>query len=447
MFLSNDTGGCDRPNAQQRRLFRCAALAMLLAALLVSAGTSRAAPTEISFYFPIAVGGPVAKSMSALVADFERENPDIRVKPIYTGTYKDSIVKALTAHKSGTPPDAAVLFAVDIYTLIDANAITPYDELVASAADTAWLGSFYPALMANSRAAGQTWGIPFQRSTILLYWNKKLFAQAGLDPNRPPANWREMTDYAQKLTRRDASGKVTQWGVQIPSSGFPYWLFQGLVTANGAALMNAAGTKTFFDTPAVVEALQYWVDLSRVQKVHPPGVVEWGTTPRDFIDGKAAMIWTTSGNLGNLREKAGFDFGVSALPANTQRGSPTGGGNFYIFRKSPPAQQKAAFRFVQWMVAPARTAQWGINSGYIGVSPAAWETDIMKKHVAAFPAAAVARDQLPGAVAELSTHENQRVTRALNNGLAAALTGSKTPQQAMRDAQAEATRILLPFQR
>ncbi|MES2510301.1 MAG: ABC transporter substrate-binding protein [Pseudomonadota bacterium] len=403
--------------------------------------------TDISFYFPIAVGGPVAKRISALVVDFENENPGIRVKPIYTGTYKDSIVKALTAHKSGAPPAAAVLFAVDVFTLIDADAIVPFDDLIGTAEDNAWLASFYPALMANSRAAGQTWGIPFQRSTILLYWNKELFREAGLDPNRPPANWAEMADYAKKLTRRDAEGKVTQWGVQIPSSGFPYWLFQGLATANGAELMNARGTKTYFDQPAVVEALQYWVDLSRAQKVNPPGIVEWGATPGDFMARKAAMIWTTSGNLGNLKSGARFDFGVSMLPGNKRRGSPTGGGNFYVFKKATPAQQKAAFRFIKWMVAPQRTAQWGIDSGYISVGPAAWETTAMKNHVKAFPEALVARDQLQQAVAELSTHENQRVTRALNTGLAAALTGAKTPQQAMNDAQAEAARILLPYQR
>jgi sn-glycerol 3-phosphate transport system substrate-binding protein len=135
------------------------------------------------------------------------------------------------------------------------------------------------------------------------------------------------------------------------------------------------------------------------------------------------------------------------LPGNKRSGSPTGGGNFYVFRKTSPAQQKAAFRFIQWMVAPERTARWGIDSGYIAVSPAAWETSAMKKYVAEFPQAAVARDQLPQAVAELSTHENQRVTRALNAGLAAALTGAKTPQQALKDAQAEAERILLPYQR
>jgi ABC-type glycerol-3-phosphate transport system substrate-binding protein len=62
-----------------------------------------------------------------------------------------------------------------------------------------------------------------------------------------------------------------------------------------------------------------------------------------------------------------------------------------------------------------------------------------------YPAAAVARDQLPFAKAELSTHDNQRVTKALNDGLQAALTGAKTPEQAMKDAQREAERLLRPF--
>ena len=421
--------------------------AVLVATALAAATAAQALDTEISFYYPIAVGGPVARGISRLVDDFEREHPGIKVRPVYTGTYKDSIAKALTAHRSGNPPDLAVLFAVDIYTLIDSDAIVPFDELVDPTAGKAWLQGFYPALMSNSRVAGKTWGVPFQRSTILLYWNKQMFRDAGLDPERPPQTWEEMVQYAKKLTQRGPDGRVTRWGVQIPSSGFPYWLFQGLVTANGASLMNAAGTQTHFNQPAVVEALQYWVDLSRVHQVHPPGVVEWGATPGQFADGKAAMIWTTSGNLANLREKAKFEFGVSALPGNRQRGSPTGGGNFYVFKKSQAAQRQAALTFIQWMVAPERTARWGIDSGYIAVSPPAWETPAMKQHIGAFPQAAVARDQLAHAVAELSTHENQRVTRALNAGLAAALSGSKTPQQAMQDAQAEAMRILLPYQR
>ena len=418
----------------------------LVAVALLAAGLAQAQTTEISFYYPVAVGGPITKFIDGFVADFQKENPGIKVNSIYSGTYQESLVKALTAHKSGTPPVTSVLLSTDMYTLIDDDAIVPFDSLATSAEDSAWLNSFYPAFMANSRTGGKTWGIPFQRSTIVLYWNKELFKEAGLDPNRPPANWKEMAEFAQKLTKRDATN-TTQWGVQIPSTGFPYWLFQGPTTPNGVELMNAAGTETYFDNPAVIEALKYWVDLSRTQKVHPPGVVEWGTTPKDFFEKKVAMIVTTTGNLSNIKANAKFDFGVAMLPASKRRGSPTGGGNFYLFKKSTPQQQQAAFKFIKWITAPERAAQWGIDTGYVAVRPDAWNTPVMKKYIEGFPPAAVARDQLQYAVAELSTHENQRVTKALNDGLQAALTGAKTPEQAMKDAQAEAVRILRPYKR
>ncbi len=406
------------------------------------AGAASAQTTEISFYYPVAVGGPVTKIIDGLTADFEKENPGIKVKPIYAGTYQESIVKALTAVKSGEPPQTSVLLSTDMFTLIDEDAILPWDDLIKTPDDRAWLKSFFPAFMLNSQTGGKTWGIPFQRSTIVLYWNKDAFKDAGLDPERPPANWTEMVDVGKKLTRRDASGNVTQWGIQVPSSGFPYWLFQGFTTQNDVLLMNEAGTQTYYDKPAVVEALQYWVDLSQKHKVMPAGIIEWGTTPKDFFEKKTAMMWTTTGNLTNVRTNAKFPFGVAMLPANKRRGSPTGGGNFYLFKKSTPAQQAAVLKFVKWITSPRRAAEWGIDTGYVAVRPEAWDTPEMKKYVAGFPFAAVARDQLQYAVAELSTHENQRVTKALNDGLQAALTGAKTPAQAMKDAQAEADRIL-----
>lgn len=416
-------------------------------AALLAMTVSAQAPVEISFYYPVAVGGPITKIIDKFAADFEKENPGIKVHPIYSGTYQDSITKALTAVKSNDAPAMSVLLSTDMYTLIDEDAIVPWDPLIKTAEDRAWLQGFYPAFMENSQTGGKTWGIPFQRSTIVLYYNKEMFKEAGLDPNHPPETWKEMAEYAQKLTKRDASGKVTQWGVQIPSSGFPYWLFQGLTTENGVQLMNAAGTETYYDKPAVIEAVQYWVDLTSKYKAHPEGIVEWGTTPKDFFERKVAMMWTTTGNLTNVRSNAKFDFGVAMLPANKRRGSPTGGGNFYLFKQAKPEQQAAAFKFVKWITSPARAAQWGIDTGYVAVRPDAWETPEMKKYVAEFPPAAVARDQLQFAVAELSTHDNQRVTKALNDGLQAALTGSKTPDQAMKDAQREADRLLRSYRK
>ncbi|KUL95736.1 ABC transporter substrate-binding protein [Bosea sp. WAO] len=420
--------------------------AMALAGSVAMPALARAQQAaEISFFYPVAVGGPITKLIDAYASGFAGENASLKVNPIYAGTYQETIVKALTAHKSGTPPVLSVLLSTDMFTLIDEDAIVPFDEFVKTDEDKKWLASFFPGFMENSQTGGKTWGIPFQRSTVVLYWNKELFKEAGLDPETPPKTWAEQLAFAQKLTKRDAAGNVTQWGIQIPSSGFPYWLFQGLSTQAGSILANPAGDKTDYANPAVVEALQYWVDLAQKHKVHPPGIVEWGTTPRDFFERKVAMMWTTTGNLTNVRTNAKFPFGVGLLPAGKRLGSPTGGGNFYISKKASKAEQEAAFKFVRWITTPERAAQWSIDTGYVAVRPDSYETAAMKKYAADFPAALVARDQLPHAVAELSTHENQRVTKALNDGLQAALTGTKAPQKAMEDAQAEAERILKPY--
>ena len=415
--------------------------ATVAASLCVSAAAF-AQKTEVSFYFPIAVGGPITKIIDGYASQFNKENPSYNVTPVYSGTYQETIVKVLTAHKAGKPPTSAILLSTDTFTLADEGAIAPIDDFVKTDADRAWLKSFFPAFLLNGQFDNKTWGVPFQRSTVVLYWNKQLFKEAGLDPNKPPQTWAETISMGQKLTKKDASGNVTQWGIQVPSSGFPYWLVQGFSTQNGGIVANAAGNAVKYDDPKVVEALQYWVDLSRKHGIHPPGVVEWGTTPRDFLERKAAMIWTTTGNLTNIRSNAKFDFGVAMLPAGERRGSPTGGGNFFIFKKATAAEQEGAYKFAQWLTQPERAAQWSIDTGYVAVSPASYETAALKKYAADFPPALVARDQLPHAVAELSTHDNQRVTKALNDGLQAALTGAKTPAQAMKDAQTEANRLL-----
>jgi len=429
------------------RLIAFIATFALLAGLAGAVHAPADGPVDLTFYYPVAVGGPVTKIIDGLASDFQKENPGIKVHPIYAGTYQETIVKVLTALKSGEPPQMSVLLSTDMFTLIDEDALLSFDDLATTVDDKAWIKSFFPAFMLNSQTGGKTWGIPFQRSTIVLYWNKEAFKDAQLDPNRPPTTWAEQVEYAKKLTKRDASGNVTQWGLEVPSSGFPYWLFQGFTTQTDVLLMNQAGTETYFDKPAVAEALQYWVDLSAKHKVMPPGIIEWGTTPKDFFERKTAMMWTTTGNLTNVKNNAKFDFGVAMLPAGKRRGSPTGGGNFHVFKKSTPAQQAASLKFIKWITSPQRAAQWGIDTGYVAVRPDAWDTPAMKQYVTGFPAAAVARDQLQYAVAELSTHDNQRVTKALNDGLQAALTGAKQPDQAMKDAQREAERILRPYRR
>ena len=159
----------------KRREFLQSSAAMAGAIFACPAIARAQGAVEISFFYPVAVGGPITKLIDGLAADFEKENPGVRVKPIYAGSYQETIVKALTAHKSGTPPVTSVLLSTDMFTLIDEDAIVPIDDSVRTEDDKVWLASFFPAFMANSQTGGKTWGIPFQRSTIVLYWNKELF--------------------------------------------------------------------------------------------------------------------------------------------------------------------------------------------------------------------------------------------------------------------------------
>lgn len=413
----------------------------IMAMMFFTAAVTTGAATELTMYYPVAVGGPLTKIVDGFVADFMKENPDITVKAIYAGNYNDARIKALAALKSGQPAQLSVMFSIDIYELIEQDAIVAFDDVVETAEEKAWLDSFYPTLMENGRTAGKTWGIPFQRSTIVMYYNKDAFRAAGLDPDKPPATWDELAAMGKKLTKSDGS----QWGVMIPSTGYPYWMFGALAMQNGQVLMNGDGNTTYFDDPAVVGALQYWKDLGGKYGVMPTGTIEWGTLRQNFLEGKTAIMWHSTGNLTAVKKNATFDFGVAMLPASKRRGTPTGGGNFYIFKKTTPEERKAAMRLIKFMTSPQRSAEWSIQTGYMGVSPAAYETDALKQYVKEFPYAAVARDQLKYATAELSTYQTGRVRKLLDDAIQAALTGSKTPETALKEAQKQADRLLKQY--
>ena len=153
-------------------------------------------------------------------------------------------------------------------------------------------------------------------------------------PEKAPANWDEMVAMGKKLVKKDGSGNVTRWGVEIPTTGYAYWMLQALAIENGQKLMNDAGNEVYLTAPKTVAALDYWVDLSRKDNVMPTGSIDWATLRTDFLEGKTAMMWHTTGNLTAVKDGAKFNFGVAMLPAKERRGSPTGGGSFYIFKSA-----------------------------------------------------------------------------------------------------------------
>ncbi|TQS75379.1 ABC transporter substrate-binding protein [Ornithinibacillus gellani] len=394
---------------------------------------------EIDFYFPVAVGGDVANIVDGLVEEFETENENIKVNANFGGSYSETMTQVMASVQGGNPPELAVLFSIDLFTLLENDVIEEMTPLF----DEAYLDDFYDGFMANSSVGDKVWSLPFQRSTIVLYYNKDAFKEAGLDPEAPPENWDELVEYGKKLTKDD--GKE-QWGLEIPSTGYQYWMFQALALQTEKNIMSDDGKEVYFDAPYAVESMNYWLSLSKEHHIMPEGTIEWATVPSDFLSGRTAMMFHTTGNLTNVKDNADFDFGVAYLPANNQYGSPTGGGNIYLFKDIPEENKEAAIKFMEFLTEPERVAQWSIDTGYVATRESAYETEKLKKYVEEFPQALIAREQLEYSDSELATYQNGEVQKIFNDSIQAILTGSITVEEGLKQAQEKANEVLKPFQ-
>ncbi len=416
-------------------------LVLALALSLATAALAAPGPAlvRLTFYYPVGVAGPLARVIDEMVAQFNRETPDIEVIPVYSGDYDPTMQKVQTAVMGGNPPDLAIVEISEMPTLLAMDAILPLDSYT-RAEGIGWLRDFYPAFLQNSYSDGKFFGVPFQRSTPVFYWNKEAFREAGLDPDRPPSTWDELEDYAQRLTKRDAAGRVERWGVTI-SGGWNDWLFEAFVRQNGAELLNYQRRQVRFDSAEAIEALRFWVKLTQELKVAPPHST-WASTPPDFVGGRTAMLYHSTGILTFLKNSARFPFGVAFQPRKKQYGTPVGGGNFFVFKNVAKRNQDAAWRFIRWMVAPEKAASWSMASGYVAVRKSAYDVPAMKEFIAKNPEYLVAREQLQYAYGKMMAPNFQRLREILKRALDDATGGRISAEAALRRAQQEAEAVL-----
>lgn len=372
-----------------------------------------------------------------------QQNGAIKVTPVYSGDYLQTLSKAQTAVQGGKPPDVAVLNAAAIFAVQDMKAALPLDDMAKATGGSQFIDDFFPAFLQDSRIGGSLISVPFQRSTLVFYYNPDLLQSAGLG-DTAPQTWDDVVKAAQKLTERQGD-TVTRWGVGFPSSGSSYWEFQALAIEAGQNVMGDVGNKVFFNSDAAITALQWLIDLSHQWKVMPSGTVDWGNLPTDFAGQKAAMIYHSTGSLSFVAKQAKFKVGVAFNPKNKQFGSPTGGGNMYVFQGIPKENQDAAWAFISYMCSPESLAQWSIDTGYVAPRKSCYDVPVLKDYIAKFPQAIVARDQLQYAQRELGTHQMAQIQNLLSNAIQAALTGKQSPKDALNAAQTQADQILASF--
>ncbi|UCG08729.1 MAG: ABC transporter substrate-binding protein [Desulfobacterales bacterium] len=412
---------------------------IILLALIFAFASTASAKTELRFFYPVGVAGPLVKVINGMVAEFEKANPDIDIEPVYAGNYNQTMQKVQTAVLGGNPPDIAVVEISELFSLLQMDALIPLDDYIAQEGGQKFLDDYYKGFLGNAYGRdGKIYGFPFQRSTPILYWNKDMFnaagdklKAAGLDPNRPPKNWDELVKYAEILTIREGN-QTKQYGLIIPG-GWNDWIFEAFSRQNRSQLIKEDGLTVTFNSPENLEALNLWVKLMQDLKVCPV-LRPWNITPDDFIGGVTAMMYYSTGGMAKIRKTAQFKWGAAFQPAGKQYGTPVGGGDFHIFKGIPKENQDAAWKLAKFMTTPEMAAHWSIESGYVAVNKKSYDLPQMKEFLQQFPQMTVARDQLDYAYPKMMAVNYQLIRNAMTTNLDGALEGKKPPEQALADA-------------
>jgi len=372
------------------------ALAAAIAVLAVAAEAplQAAGPIQVSYWFPVDLGGGLANVMQTLVAQFNQTHPEIHVTATYTGNYDASLQKIQAAQLAGTLPKVAMIENGQTQLLAPTGIIESLDGVVARAGGRTYIDRFMPAMLLNSYYNGKLYALPYQRSVPVLYYNKDAFREAGIA--HPPATWAEFIADAQKLTLRQGN-QVTRWGAEFPLDAYN-WIVYALIYQAGGQVLSPDLKRLYLDQPPAIEAVQFWWDLVNTHKVMP-AFTPWSQGAQDFVAQKTAMVMHSSGSQAFFRQSAKFAWSLTRLPKDKRYGVNPGGGNFVLFKKSPE-QEQAAWTFASWMVEPRQTAYWSENSGYIAVMKDAWELPSMKKLAQERPEVLITVEQLNDAYVE-----------------------------------------------
>ncbi|PQV63511.1 multiple sugar transport system permease protein [Abditibacterium utsteinense] len=336
--------------------------------LAQTAPTSKARTKLVVWGLP---SGPETAGTDAQVTEFEKRNPDIQVSRLSMGAGDMNPQKLMTAIVGGVPPD---LIAQDRFTIGDwasRDTFRPLDSFIKAdkgSREPVQASDFYPAAWNEAVYKDHVYAIPTGIDDRLLFYNRKMFKAAGLDPNKPPRTWDDLMVYAKKLTKLNKDGNFKQIGF-IPNYGNS-WLYL-YSWQNGGEFLSPNGRICTLDNPQSVAALKYMADfydmLGGYNKVN---VFQSGFQSNEqdpFFTGRVAMVINGSWNMNNIARYApDLDFGVVSAPVPKERLEGKGRfagqdpfitwtGGYSLAVPAGSAHPNEAWRFIKWMSSEEST--------------------------------------------------------------------------------------------
>lgn len=362
------------------RLLTCA-LALGLA------GAAAHAQTKVEFWH--AFSGNNGTAVDELARMFNDSQSDFELVPVYTGNYTEGTQK-LTAAIAGNTAPGLVMLEVTRYGLFaDRGALEPLAPYI-DATGAEWLAQIRPFALEASKYLGESFVVPFNVSTPVMYYNKDLFRAAGLDPEMPPATWDALLAAAQTLTLRDGE-TVTQWGVNTP----PQWGRWAMTNQAGGGWIDPADNAVLIDLPASVRAYQTAADWVNVHKVASlEAALDESTAGDYFMQGRTAIDITSTGSLTRRLNDVSFELGVAPLPCDAVCAAPIGGATLGIVAAADPAVKQGAWEFIEFVTTPENNGLIFARTGYLPIIKGAIDTPVAQEAIAANPAYLIADTQL-----------------------------------------------------
>lgn len=369
-----------------------------------------------------------------LIKRFNEKNPDIKINLIDGGKNYEEVAQKFNAALTGTDlPDIVMLSDVWWFNFAINGQIAKMNELAKKAGiDTS---SYVPSLYADYELDGANYAFPFARSTPLFYYNKDVWAKAGL-PERGPETWEEMDEWGKKIMGVvEGKTKAHGWGNAVD---YLAWTFEGPMWTMGGAYSDKWDLK--FNTPETVKAVE-WLKSTVV------GDGAYATVSQDiaadFSAGLVASAIMSTGDLAGLKKNGKVNFGTAPLPnPKGNGGCPTGGAGLAIPANISEERQIAAAKFIDFITNAANTAYWSRNVGYMPVRTTAVDDPEQKKFMDENPNYKTAVDQLP----HTRSQDYARVfipgaDTKIGGAFESILIGNKDPKEEMDKLQKEVQSI------
>ena len=347
-----------------------------LATALLGASVSAQAQTEIQWWHSMT--GALNDRVNEFAKGFNESQKEYRVVPVFKGQYPESMAAAIAAFRSGSAPHILQVFEVGTATMMGAKgAIRPVQQVMREAGEKFDPKSYTGAVAGYyTMSKGEMLSFPFNSSTTVFYYNKDVFEKAGLDPNRPPATWPEVMAAAAKIKASGASQcpYTTGWPSWVHIENFSAWHNVPIGTReNGMAGLD---TKLTINSPLHVK---HWNNL---KEWNQKGYFSYGGRTNQaeakFYSGECAMLTSSSAAQANINRNAKFKYAVSMLPYYADvKGAPQntiiGGASLWVMSGKKPTEYKGVAKFLSYLADPQRQAQWHQQTGYLPITPAAYE--------------------------------------------------------------------------